>query len=57
MQILAVNAFITWIKMFKYLQHVPFMSHLVKVIGAAVPETVGFLTALFFVFFGAPRLP
>jgi hypothetical protein len=28
----AINAFITWIKIFKYLESVPFMSHLLKVI-------------------------
>jgi hypothetical protein len=50
--VLAVNAFITWIKMFKYMQHIPFMTHLVKVVFAALPDTLGFIFAMFFVFFG-----
>ena len=50
--ILAVNAFITWMKMFKYMSHVPFMTHLIKVVFAALPDTFGFIFAIFFVFFG-----
>ena len=50
--VLAVNAFITYNKMFKYIGHVPFMTHLVKVIFAALPDTFGFIFAIFFVFFG-----
>jgi polycystin 2 len=50
--ILAVNAFITWMKMFKYISHIPFMTHLIKVVFAALPDTIGFIFAMFFVFFG-----
>jgi len=50
--ILAVNAFITWMKMFKYMSHIPFMTHLMKVVFAALPDTLGFICAMFFVFFG-----
>jgi len=50
--ILAVNAFITWMKMFKYMSHIPFMTHLMKVVFAALPDTFGFIFAIFFVFFG-----
>ena len=50
--ILAVNAFITWMKMFKYMSHIPFMTHLIKVVFSALPDTIGFIIAMFFVFFG-----
>lgn len=51
--IMAINAFVTWIKIFKYLESVPFMTHLLKVFYTAIPDTIGFLVALIAVFVGA----
>lgn len=51
--LMAFNAFITWFKIFKYLKFVPFMSHLLKVLGAAFPDAATFLVCFFFVYMGA----
>jgi len=50
---MAFNAFVTWFKMFKYLGQVPFMSHLLKVLGAAFPDVMTFMLCFFFVYVGA----
>jgi len=50
--LLAFNSFITWCKMFKYLQSLPFLAHLIKVVNTTIPDVLAFLGALFFVYFG-----
>uniref|UniRef100_A0A6T8MAM1 Uncharacterized protein n=1 Tax=Hemiselmis andersenii TaxID=464988 RepID=A0A6T8MAM1_HEMAN len=50
--VMGMNSFFTWFKIFKYFSHIPFMSRLVNVMGAAAEDCVAFMICFFVVFFG-----
>lgn len=50
--LLAFNAVLSWFKMLKYLNALPFMAHLIRVLETALPEALNFLGAIIFIYFG-----
>jgi hypothetical protein len=50
--VMGLNSFFTWFKIFKYFSHIPFMARLVKVMAAAAEDCIAFLICFFVVYFG-----